>query len=79
MMRGTKQHRLVLQRRSGLPALQNALGHIAGLIHLVADSDELRPVRNHRSTQSILEAARGVIDLVTERFTKNLWTDRNST
>ena len=30
--------------------------------------------RNYRSTQPILAAANGVIDLATERFTKNLWT-----
>src|SRR5664279_1904117 len=30
------------------------------------------------STQPILAAANGVIDLAVERFTKNLWTDRNS-
>ena len=34
--------------------------------------------RNYRSTQAILSAANGVIDLATERFTKNLWTDRCS-
>ena len=34
--------------------------------------------RNYRSTQSILAAANGVIDLAKERFTKNLWTDRIS-
>ena len=34
--------------------------------------------RNYRSTQTILAAANGVIDLTTERFTKNLWTDRSS-
>ncbi len=32
--------------------------------------------RNYRSTQAILTAANGVIDLAKERFTKNLWTDR---
>jgi DNA helicase-2/ATP-dependent DNA helicase PcrA len=32
--------------------------------------------RNYRSTQTILAAANGVIDLARERFTKNLWTDR---
>ncbi len=32
--------------------------------------------RNYRSTQPILTAANGVIDLASERFTKNLWTDR---
>ena len=32
--------------------------------------------RNYRSTQAILAAANGVIDLARERFTKNLWTDR---
>jgi DNA helicase-2/ATP-dependent DNA helicase PcrA len=35
--------------------------------------------RNYRSTQPILAAANGVIDLAAERFTKNLWTDRQST
>src|SRR4051794_37373202 len=34
--------------------------------------------RNYRSTQPILAAANGLIDLAAERFTKNLWTDRNS-
>ena len=34
--------------------------------------------RNYRSTQPILAAANGVIDLASERFTKNLWTDRQS-
>jgi ATP-dependent DNA helicase UvrD/PcrA len=34
--------------------------------------------RNYRSTQTILAAANGVIDLAKERFTKNLWTDRSS-
>jgi len=34
--------------------------------------------QNYRSTQAILAAANGVIDLARERFTKNLWTDRSS-
>ncbi len=34
--------------------------------------------RNYRSTQTILAAANGVIDLARERFTKNLWTERQS-
>jgi DNA helicase II / ATP-dependent DNA helicase PcrA len=34
--------------------------------------------RNYRSTQTILAAANGVIDLAKERFAKNLWTDRTS-
>ncbi|MBB4005776.1 DNA helicase-2/ATP-dependent DNA helicase PcrA [Rhizobium taibaishanense] len=34
--------------------------------------------RNYRSTHPILAAANGVIDLARERFTKNLWTDRQS-
>ncbi|KQS75434.1 ATP-dependent DNA helicase [Rhizobium sp. Leaf384] len=34
--------------------------------------------RNYRSTQTILAAANGVIDLARERFTKNLWTERHS-
>ncbi|WP_337266015.1 ATP-dependent helicase [Oryzifoliimicrobium ureilyticus] len=34
--------------------------------------------QNYRSTQPILKAANAVIDLARERFTKNLWTDRES-
>ncbi|WIJ25914.1 ATP-dependent helicase [Devosia sp. RR2S18] len=34
--------------------------------------------RNYRSTQPILAAANGVIELASERFTKNLWTARQS-
>jgi DNA helicase-2/ATP-dependent DNA helicase PcrA len=34
--------------------------------------------RNYRSTQPILSAANAVIDLADERFTKNLWTERQS-
>jgi len=34
--------------------------------------------RNYRSTQPILQAANAVIDLASERFTKNLWTERQS-
>jgi Ftsk gamma domain/UvrD-like helicase C-terminal domain len=34
--------------------------------------------RNYRSSQTILAAANGVIGLGRERFTKNLWTNRNS-
>jgi DNA helicase-2/ATP-dependent DNA helicase PcrA len=33
--------------------------------------------RNYRSTQAVLAAANGIIDLASERFTKNLWTDRS--
>jgi len=34
--------------------------------------------RNYRSTRPILDAANAVIGLAAERFTKNLWTDRES-
>jgi len=34
--------------------------------------------RNYRSTQPIVAAANGVIELASKRFTKNLWTDRAS-
>ncbi|MGO4175819.1 ATP-dependent helicase [Bosea sp. TAF32] len=34
--------------------------------------------QNYRSTEAILSAANAVIDLATERFTKNLWTDRSN-
>ncbi len=35
--------------------------------------------RNYRSTQPILDAANAVISEAAERFTKNLWTERQST
>ena len=35
--------------------------------------------QNYRSTQPVLAAANGVIGLATERFTKDLWTQRAST
>jgi DNA helicase-2/ATP-dependent DNA helicase PcrA len=35
--------------------------------------------RNYRSTATILAAANGVIELASERFTKNLWTERTAT
>ncbi|GAB5099396.1 MULTISPECIES: ATP-dependent helicase [unclassified Caballeronia] len=34
--------------------------------------------RNYRSTQPILEASNAVIGMATERYTKNLWTDKAS-
>ncbi|MGO7917418.1 3'-5' exonuclease, partial [Rhizobium ruizarguesonis] len=34
--------------------------------------------RNYRSTQPILAASNAVIYLASERFTKNLWTERQS-
>lgn len=34
--------------------------------------------RNYRSTQPILAASNAVIDLASERYTKNLWTDKSS-
>ena len=34
--------------------------------------------RNYRSTQPILDASNGVIGLAAERYTKNLWTERQS-
>ena len=34
--------------------------------------------RNYRSTQSILDASNAVIGLASERFTKNLWSERRS-
>jgi DNA helicase-2/ATP-dependent DNA helicase PcrA len=42
-------------------------------------ADVLTLDRNYRSTQAILAAANGVIDLASERFAKNLWTERQST
>jgi DNA helicase-2/ATP-dependent DNA helicase PcrA len=34
--------------------------------------------RNYRSTQPILAAANAVIELTSERYTKDLWTDRTA-
>ncbi|MFP3507959.1 3'-5' exonuclease, partial [Burkholderia sp. SIMBA_062] len=34
--------------------------------------------RNYRSTEPILAASNAVMDAATERYTKNLWTDRAS-
>ena len=34
--------------------------------------------RNYRSTQPILAAANALIELASERYTKNLWTDRTA-
>ncbi len=44
--------------------------------HFTPPADIVTLERNYRSTQTILAAANGVIDLASERFTKNLWTDR---
>lgn len=41
-------------------------------------ADTITLDRNYRSTQTILAAANAVIGLARERFTKSLWTDRQS-
>jgi len=41
-------------------------------------ADVIKLDRNYRSTQPILAAANSVIGLASERFTKNLWTERQS-
>ena len=46
--------------------------------HFSPPADVATLERNDRSTQAILAAANGVIDLAEERFTKNLWSDRAS-
>jgi DNA helicase-2/ATP-dependent DNA helicase PcrA len=46
--------------------------------HFSPPADVATLERNYRSTQAILAAANGVIDLAEERFTKNLWSDRAS-
>jgi len=46
--------------------------------HFSPAADIITLDRNYRSTQPILSAANGVIDLASERFTKNLWTERVS-
>src|SRR6266480_1267693 len=50
--------------------------HQIGRILAIMDR-ERRIESNLAGTVAILAAANGVIDLATERFTKNLWTDRN--
>jgi DNA helicase-2/ATP-dependent DNA helicase PcrA len=46
--------------------------------HFTPKADVITLERNYRSTQPILAAANAVIDLASERFTKNLWSDRPS-
>ncbi|PWW00308.1 Rep family ATP-dependent DNA helicase [Hoeflea marina] len=46
--------------------------------HFSPVADVITLDRNYRSTQPILAAANGVIDMARERYTKNLWTDRQS-
>lgn len=46
--------------------------------HFAPPADVVTLDRNYRSTQPILAAANAVIGEARERFTKNLWTDRNS-
>jgi hypothetical protein len=42
MMRGPKQHRLLLEPRANLAILQHPLSDVTRLAHLVAHADELR-------------------------------------
>jgi DNA helicase-2/ATP-dependent DNA helicase PcrA len=46
--------------------------------HFSPRADVVTLERNYRSTQPILAAANAVIEQATERFTKNLWSDRPS-
>jgi DNA helicase-2/ATP-dependent DNA helicase PcrA len=46
--------------------------------HFTPPAQVITLERNYRSTQPILAAANAVIDLASERFTKNLWSDRPS-
>src|SRR5690606_8521475 len=47
--------------------------------HFAPAADIVTLERNYRSTQPILDAANAVISEAEERFTKNLWTERQST
>ena len=47
-------------------------------VHFSPKAEIITLERNYRSTQPILAAANAVIDLASERFTKNLWSDRAS-
>ena len=44
--------------------------------HFTPRAELITLEQNYRSTQPILAAANAVIDLASERFTKNLWSDR---
>ncbi len=44
--------------------------------HFTPTAELITLEQNYRSTQPILAAANAVIDLASERFTKNLWSDR---
>src|SRR5690606_4772623 len=46
--------------------------------HFAPPADIVTLDRNYRSTQPILDAANAVISEAGERFTKNLWTERQS-
>jgi DNA helicase-2/ATP-dependent DNA helicase PcrA len=46
--------------------------------HFTPPAEVVTLERNYRSTQTILEAANGVIALAKERFSKTLWTERRS-
>ncbi|MGA2567916.1 MAG: ATP-dependent helicase, partial [Pseudolabrys sp.] len=46
--------------------------------HFTPKAELITLEQNYRSTQTILAAANAVIDLASERFTKNLWSDRAS-
>jgi DNA helicase II / ATP-dependent DNA helicase PcrA len=46
--------------------------------HFTPPAELITLEQNYRSTQPILAAANAVIDLASERFTKNLWSDRAS-
>lgn len=46
--------------------------------HFTPPAELITLEQNYRSTQPVLAAANAVIDLASERFTKNLWSDRAS-
>src|SRR5262245_25163323 len=46
--------------------------------HFTPKAEVITLERNYRSTKPILAAANAVIELASERFTKNLWSDRAS-
>jgi len=57
-------------------------GDVANILdfpgHFTPKAELITLEQNYRSTQPILAAANAVIDLASERFTKNLWSDRAS-
>ncbi len=58
MARGAEQHGLLFQRHPGLAVLEHAVSDVAGLLDLVANADQPRPLLEDHSDHSSLGSAR---------------------